>query len=102
MVKLIDRKRALLEAHNTRVSNIVEFCRAMNQMDSDLADLSERMLRSVAIRYGKNRLEYLKAGGSNRKRGKTQISLSDRETADSTVRSTIGSGNGSMPQPVVD
>jgi len=42
--QLIDRNRALLEAHNTRVSNIVEFCRAMNQMDSELADLSERLL----------------------------------------------------------
>jgi hypothetical protein len=100
--QLIDRNRALLEAHNTMVANIAESCRAMNQMDSELADLSERMLRGVAIRYGKDSLEYLKAGGSNRKRGKTQLSLSDRETADSTDSSTIGSGNGYVPQPVMD
>jgi hypothetical protein len=100
--QLIDRNRAKLEAHNTMVANIAESCRAMNQMDSELADLSERMLRGVAIRYGKDSLEYLKAGGSNRKRGKTQLSLSDRETADSTDSSTIGSGNGYVPQPVMD
>ena len=100
--QLIDRNRAMLEAHNTMVANIAESCRAMNQMDSDLADLSERMLRGVGIRYGKNSLEYVKAGGSNRKRVKTQRFLSDRETADSTDSSTIGSGNGSVPQPVMD
>jgi len=100
--QLIDRNRAKLEAHNTMVANIAESCRAMNQMDSELADLSERMLRGVAIRYGKDSLEYLKAGGSNRKRGKNQLSLSDRETADSTDSSTIGSGNGYVPQPVMD
>jgi hypothetical protein len=58
--QLIDQTRAMLEAHNTLLSEIEE---------------SGRMLSGVATRYGRNSMQYLKAGGSNRMR-KSQPSQS--------------------------
>ncbi|WP_016864673.1 MULTISPECIES: hypothetical protein [Fischerella] len=43
-------------------------------MDKALSEMSERMLTGVATIYGKNSIEYAKAGGSNRKRSKKSIS----------------------------
>jgi hypothetical protein len=67
--QLIDETRTSLEAHNTLLSNIAESRQRLDQLNASLSDLSERMLRGVAIRYGKNSIEYIKAGGSNRRRG---------------------------------
>ncbi|WP_334808874.1 hypothetical protein [Nostoc sp.] len=53
-----------LEAHNTLLSNLEESRETMNQMDRGLSELSERMLSAVATVYGKNSMEYSKAGGS--------------------------------------
>jgi hypothetical protein len=66
--------RATLEAHNTLLSNLEESRKTMTQMDKALSELSERMLSGVATIYGRNSMEYSKAGGSNRKRNKQSIS----------------------------
>ncbi|WAL61467.1 hypothetical protein [Thermocoleostomius sinensis] len=73
--QLIDQTRAMLEAHNTLLSEIEESRKTMNQMDRALSELSGRMLSGVATRYGRNSMQYLKAGGSNRTR-KSQPSQS--------------------------
>lgn len=67
--QLIDATRAALEAHNTLVSKLDESRRTLTQMDAGLSQLSDRMLSGVATKYGKNSIQYAKAGGSNRKRG---------------------------------
>jgi len=72
--RLIDTTRATLEAHNTLLSNLEESRKTMTQMDKALSELSERMLSGVATIYGRNSMEYSKAGGSNRKRNKQSIS----------------------------
>ncbi|MBW4690079.1 MAG: hypothetical protein KME40_34625 [Komarekiella atlantica HA4396-MV6] len=72
--RLIDTTRATLEAHNTLLSNLEESRKTIKQMDKALSELSERMLSGVATIYGRNSMEYSKAGGSNRKRGKQSSS----------------------------
>ncbi|MBD2409145.1 hypothetical protein FACHB389_29080 [Nostoc calcicola FACHB-389] len=71
---LINTSRAMLEAHNTLVSNFEESCKTMTQVDKTLSEMSERMLSGVAIVYGRSSIEYSKAGGSNRKRTKQSSS----------------------------
>ncbi|BAY07414.1 hypothetical protein [Calothrix sp. NIES-2098] len=71
--RLIDNTRAVVEAHNTLLSNLEESRKTVAQMDKALAELSERMLSGVATVYGRNSMEYSKAGGSNRKRGTNKM-----------------------------
>jgi hypothetical protein len=71
---LINTTRAMLEAHNKLVSNLEESRKTITQMDKALSDMSERMLSGVATVYGRNSIEYSKAGGSNRKRNKQSSS----------------------------
>ncbi|MEH2409617.1 hypothetical protein [Nostoc sp.] len=56
------------------MSNLEESPKTITQMDKGLSELSERMLSGVATIYGKNSMEYSKAGGSSRKRSKKSIS----------------------------
>ncbi|ACC81478.1 hypothetical protein [Nostoc punctiforme] len=74
--RFLDNTRATLEAHNTLLSNLEESRKTMNQMDRGLSELSERMLSAVATVYGKNSMEYSKAGGSSRKRSTSKKSIS--------------------------
>ncbi|MBW4428026.1 MAG: hypothetical protein KME50_27190 [Nostoc desertorum CM1-VF14] len=67
---LINITRATVEAHNTLVSNLEESRKTITQMDKALSEMSERMLSGVATIYGRNSIEYSKAGGSNGKRNK--------------------------------
>jgi hypothetical protein len=67
--QLIEQTRDLLEAHNTLLSEIEESRKTVAQMEKRLSDFSGRMLSGVATRYGKNSMEYIKAGGSNSTRG---------------------------------
>ncbi|OUL26358.1 hypothetical protein BV378_13140 [Nostoc sp. RF31YmG] len=71
--RLIENTRAVVEAHNTLLSNLEESRKTATQMDKALSELSERMLSGVATVYGKNSMEYAKAGGSNRKRGNKKL-----------------------------
>ncbi|MBE8999447.1 hypothetical protein IQ274_14745 [Nostoc sp. LEGE 12447] len=71
---LINTTRSTLEAHNTLVSNLEESRKTITQMDKALSEMSERMLSGVATIYGRNSIEYSKAGGSNGKRNKKSSS----------------------------
>jgi hypothetical protein len=71
---LINATRATLEAHNTLVSNLEESRKIITQMDKALSEMSERMLSGVATVYGRNSIQYSKAGGSNGKRNKQSSS----------------------------
>ena len=67
--QLITETRALLEAHNTLLSELEESRKMVTQMDKRLSDFSARMLSGVATRYGRSSMEYIKAGGSSRTKG---------------------------------
>lgn len=72
---LIEKNRATLEAYNTLLSNVEASRQLVNQMDADLSAMSERMLTGVAAKYGRNSVEYTKAGGSARKRKRSTAAV---------------------------
>ena len=59
----ITATRTALEAYNTLLSNADAALVALEQSESELADLSERMLKGVASEFGRDSVEYEKAGG---------------------------------------
>ena len=59
----INATRTALEAYNTLLSNADAALVALEQSESELADLSERMLKGVASEFGRDSVEYEKAGG---------------------------------------
>ena len=101
---LINTTRAMLEANNTLVSNLEESRKTVTQMDKALSEMSERMLSGVATVYGRNSIEYSKAGGSNRKRRKQSSSkvtpviavLTTQPTQAAIANASIN-GNGTTP-----
>ncbi|MFQ4144361.1 hypothetical protein [Chlorogloeopsis sp. ULAP02] len=101
--RLIDATRTMLEAHNTLLSNLDESRKTLTQMDKALSEMSERMLSGVATIYGKNSIEYSKAGGSNRKRSKKSISqvppvvaFLATQPAQTAIANKLTDGNGSL------
>ena len=101
---LINTTRATLEAHNTLVSNLEESRKTVTQMDKALSEMSERMLSGVATIYGRNSIEYSKAGGSNGKRNKQSsskvapiVAVLASEPAQAAIANASTNGNGTTP-----
>ncbi len=65
----IESIRTALDKHNTLISNLDESRKNVTELEKALSSLSERMLSGVATKYGKDSIQYSKAGGSNRRRG---------------------------------
>lgn len=78
----IDAIRIALDSHNTLVSNLDESRKTVTELEKTLSSLSERMLSGVATKYGRDSVQYSKAGGSTRKGGSrtTQAKVSDLGT----------------------
>ncbi len=101
--QLIDNIRTKLEAHNTLLSNLDESRQTLDQMEKALSEMSERMLSGVGTIYGKNSIEYSKAGGSNRKRSKQStlqvppvvVSLATQPTQ-TAMANNLTDANGSL------
>jgi uncharacterized protein YukE len=55
-----------IETYNTAISAIGQLSSAAEKAEKDLAALSERMLSTVAGRYGRTSDEYAMAGGTKR------------------------------------
>ena len=68
-VSAIDAIRLALDSHNTLVSNLDESRKTVTELEKTLSSLSERMLSGVATKYGRDSIQYSKAGGSTRKGG---------------------------------
>jgi hypothetical protein len=101
---LINTTRATLEAHNTLVSNLEESRKIITQMDKALSEMSERMLSGVATIYGRNSIEYSKAGGSNGKRNKKSsskvapvVAVLPTQPAQAAIANASTNGNGITP-----
>ena len=95
--RLIDNTRVAVESHNTLLSNLEESRQTIDQMNKALSEMSERMLSGIATVYGKKSMEYSKAGGSNRRRGKkstAQVSVVDGASATQPTQTTIA------PEPI--
>ncbi|QIR37023.1 hypothetical protein HCG51_09915 [Tolypothrix sp. PCC 7910] len=103
---LINSTRAVVEAHNTLVSNLEESRKTITQMDKALSEMSERMLSGVATVYGRNSVEYSKAGGSNRRRSKSSSKVTPLTAVLATTQPTqaaiaSASTNGNDTTPVL-
>lgn len=100
---LINSTRAVVEAHNTLVSNLEESRKTITQMDKALSEMSERMLSGVATVYGRNSVEYSKAGGSNRRRSKSSSKVTPvtavlaTQPAQAAIAGASNNGNGTTP-----
>ncbi|MBD2102538.1 hypothetical protein [Leptolyngbya sp. FACHB-261] len=100
--RLIETTRTTIEAHNTLLSNLEESRKTVTEMDKALSELSQRMLSGIATIYGRNSMEYAKAGGSNRKRSKQPTSTATTSTPQPTPTATTNaSTNGSSKTLVV-
>ncbi|MGF1980795.1 MAG: hypothetical protein RMY30_035155 [Nostoc sp. CmiSLP01] len=102
--QLINSTRAIVEAHNTLLSNLEESRKTVLQMEEALSEMSERMLTGVATVYGKKSMEYSKAGGSTRKRTKqSSLKVSPLTTvlatqpAQAAIANASTNGNGKTP-----
>jgi hypothetical protein len=55
-----------LNTYNTKLSELDEMLNNLEESETALADLSERMLAGVASKFGKNSTDYEKAGGKRK------------------------------------
>ncbi len=62
-----------LSSYNTMLSTVDEAVGQIKLLEQDLTSYSEKMLMSVATRYGKNSLQYIQAGGRPRKSSKRSV-----------------------------
>jgi uncharacterized protein YukE len=81
-----------LNNYNTMLSTLDEMAGKIELLEQEMRQYSEKMLMSVATRYGKDSLQYVQAGGKLRKR-------STRATSESAIApvagiNTISNGNG--------
>ncbi len=102
----IEESRSKLEAHNILLADLQESRSALTQIDRDLAELSERMLTGVSTKYGRNSVEYARAGGTTRKRSSKAIAPKPEttpmtETTAPPIEPTLNSSRNSQPlQPM--
>jgi hypothetical protein len=68
----IQRCQAKLNEYNTLLSTLDEAAGQLDQMERELRTYSGNMLANVGIRYGKQSLQYMQAGGKVRKPVKTR------------------------------
>jgi hypothetical protein len=66
-VEAIETTRKAIASYNTLVSTLDEARRNVDTLETNLAELTARMLTAVSTKYGRNSNEYRKAGGKTRK-----------------------------------
>ena len=64
--KKIDATDASLETYNTTLSLVDEQSATFEMNENDLKDYHERILLGVGSKFGKNSMEYEKAGGTKK------------------------------------
>lgn len=66
----IQALQAQLSSYNTMLSTLDEMTGQITLMEKELRSYSEKMLMGVAAHYGKDSLQYVQAGGKQRKSSK--------------------------------
>lgn len=90
--------RKQLEAYNTLLSKLDEAANELNTADKALAEMNERMLLGVAMKYGKKSNEYEMAGG--RRRGERRRTRSTNQSP--ANQSPANQPPSTQPQPPND
>ncbi|MEH2050124.1 hypothetical protein [Nostoc sp.] len=82
-----------LSSYNTMLSTVDEAVGQIQLLEQDLRSYSEKMLMSVATRYGKNSLQYMQAGGKPRKSSKRSVGNTALNTAPTTTIAAVMTPN---------
>jgi hypothetical protein len=98
----IDAILSALDSHNTLISNLDESRKTVTELEKALSTLSERMLSGVATKYGKDSVQYSKAGGSNRKRGSSTATAAANNAASNSVMTTNLNSNASVNAKIAE
>jgi hypothetical protein len=98
----IQTLRTQILTYNTMLSQLDEMAGQVTLLEQELGSYSEKMLMSVAARYGKDSLQYVQAGGTLRKRttrrSASPISMLDKTpTLESIADGTLTNGKGAVP-----
>jgi hypothetical protein len=72
----ISATKTALDDYNTALSLIDERLNLIGNLEKELKDMNEQVLISVAAKYGKNSMEYEKAGGVRKSEKKKPTSKS--------------------------
>ncbi|GAX39257.1 hypothetical protein NIES4075_02080 [Tolypothrix sp. NIES-4075] len=78
-----------LSSYNTMLSTLDEAVGQIELLEEELRNYSEKMLMSVATRYGKNSLQYMQAGGKPRKSSKRPVGKTVLTTAPTTTIAAV-------------
>lgn len=78
-----------LSSYNTMLSGLDEMTGQIGLMEKQLRSYSEKMLMSVAARYGKDSLQYVQAGGKPRKSRKRSTVNAAPTTAPTATVETV-------------
>jgi hypothetical protein len=76
----IQALQAQLATYNETLSVLDEMAENIAILEQDLRTYSEKMLMSVATRYGKDSLQYMQAGGTMRKRKNRRAKNAENST----------------------
>ncbi|MBD2729084.1 hypothetical protein H6G96_22910 [Nostoc sp. FACHB-892] len=63
LIKSIEQLRTMLDAYNINLAMIDSSKTKIDEMEKSLSNLTDKMVRGVAFKYGKNSIEYEMAGG---------------------------------------
>ena len=91
--KRIQTLQTKLSSYNTMLSTLDEAVGQIELLEQDLRSYSEKMLMSVATRYGKNSLQYMQAGGKPRKSSKRSVGNTALKTAPTTTIAAVMTPN---------
>jgi hypothetical protein len=91
-----------LSSYNTMLSTLDEAVGQIELLEQELRSYSEKMLMSVATRYGKNSLQYMQAGGKPRKSSKRPVGNTVLTTAPTTTIAAVMTLNTENATPNVE
>ncbi|MEH1903167.1 MAG: hypothetical protein V7L04_17580 [Nostoc sp.] len=89
-----------LSTYNTLLSTLDEMTGRLSLIEEELRGYSEKMLMSVAARYGKDSLQYIQAGGKPRKK-LSRRSSNTQSRSESTATILNGPNNNSRETSVI-
>jgi SHS2 domain-containing protein len=69
----LEQARQAMSHYNTLLSKVDEAQKTLEAIERETADLSTRLLKSVAARYGTTSVEYMKAGGKPRSNSRKTV-----------------------------
>lgn len=89
-----------LSTYNTLLSTLDEMAGRLSLTEKELTGYSEKMLMSVATRYGRDSLQYVQAGGKQRNNSSRRSSNS-QSPSKSTATPLNGANNNAKETSVV-